>query len=76
MREAKAKLSALVQAAERGESTILTKHGKPAAKLVPIEDDRHDRKRKRKQSLVEYLRTMPVDIPLERDRTPLREIEF
>ncbi|MEI6158482.1 MAG: type II toxin-antitoxin system prevent-host-death family antitoxin [Roseococcus sp.] len=34
--EAKAHLSALVSRAERGEETIITRHGKPVAKLVPV----------------------------------------
>lgn len=34
--EAKARLSALVSQAERGEEIIITRHGKPVAKLVPV----------------------------------------
>ena len=75
LREAKAKFSALVEAAEKGETTIVTKNGRPAAKVTPIEEAR-PRKSRKKLSLVEYLRTMPVEIPLERDRRPLREIKF
>lgn len=35
--EAKAVLSELVEDAIRGEETIITKYGKPVAKIVPIE---------------------------------------
>ncbi|MGE0726236.1 MAG: type II toxin-antitoxin system Phd/YefM family antitoxin [Alphaproteobacteria bacterium] len=35
LREAKASLSAVVERAEHGESTTITKHGKPAAVIVP-----------------------------------------
>jgi prevent-host-death family protein len=35
--EAKAVLSLLVEDAIRGEETIITKYGKPVAKIVPIE---------------------------------------
>ena len=35
--DAKAHLSALVDRAEAGESIVITRHGKPAARLVPIE---------------------------------------
>ena len=76
LREAKAKLSALVEAAERGETTIVTKHGRPAAKLVPMEENPRRRKAKKTPSLVEYLRSMPSDIPLERDQTPPREVDL
>ncbi len=41
--EAKTHLSALVERAEKGESILITKHGRPVAKLVPAED-RFDRK--------------------------------
>ena len=75
LREAKAKFSALIEAAERGETTIVTKNGRPAAKVTPIEGAA-PRRSKKTPSLVDYLRTMPADIPLERDRTPLRGAKF
>jgi len=34
--EAKARLSALVEAAERGEEVVLARAGKPAARIVPV----------------------------------------
>nr|WP_280137220.1 type II toxin-antitoxin system prevent-host-death family antitoxin [Aureimonas sp. Leaf454] len=40
MREAKTGFSALVEAAERGEPTIVTKHGRAAAMIVPVEEGR------------------------------------
>lgn len=36
--EARNRFSELVEAAERGEETVVLKHGKPVAKLVPIDD--------------------------------------
>ena len=36
--EARNQLPSLLEAAERGETTVITKHGKPVAALVPIED--------------------------------------
>ena len=38
--EGKAQFSALVEAAEHGEATIITKRGKPVAQIVPV----HERK--------------------------------
>jgi prevent-host-death family protein len=35
--EAKARLSTLVNEAEAGETVYITRHGKPAARLVPVE---------------------------------------
>ncbi len=75
LREAKATLSALVQAAESGETTILTKHGRPVAKLVPFDDGKPAGPQKR-PNLIEWLRSMPADIPFERDQTPPRVVEF
>ncbi|OQW58546.1 MAG: hypothetical protein A4S17_03685 [Proteobacteria bacterium HN_bin10] len=34
--EARNQLPSLLEAAERGEATVITKHGKPVAALVPI----------------------------------------
>jgi prevent-host-death family protein len=36
IRDAKAKLLALIEAAERGRPTTITRHGRPAAVLVPV----------------------------------------
>ena len=36
--EARNQLPSLLEAAEKGRATVITKHGKPVAALVPIED--------------------------------------
>src|ERR1700756_4079802 len=36
LRDAKASLSAVIEAAERGEATTITKYGRPAAVVVPV----------------------------------------
>jgi prevent-host-death family protein len=38
--EAKTHLSRLVERAEAGEETILTRHGRPVAKLAPLDPQR------------------------------------
>jgi prevent-host-death family protein len=38
--EAKSQLPRLLRAAERGETVIITRHGKPVAQLGPVEDRR------------------------------------
>jgi prevent-host-death family protein len=43
--EAKNRLSELLEAAENGEEIMITKHGRPVAKLVPVE--KFDRARAR-----------------------------
>lgn len=45
--EAKTKLSEVVAAAQRGEETIILRHGKPVAKIVPVEPDEARRERAR-----------------------------
>jgi prevent-host-death family protein len=58
--EAKARLSALVDAAEAGESVLILRHGKPAARLVPVE--------KQKKPLdVERLRAFVRSQPMQEE---------
>jgi prevent-host-death family protein len=40
--EAKTHLPRLLRAAERGETVIITRHGKPVAKLAPLEGEEAD----------------------------------
>lgn len=75
LRDAKAGLSALVDAAEKGEPTIITKHGRPAAMVVPIEQgnrlyaDENSR-------FIEHLLAFPGGIEIERNDSQLRDFEF
>ena len=75
LREAKAKFSALVEAAEKGETTIVTKHGRPAAKVVPVEDGLRVPS-EGKPSFADLLLSIPYEIPFERDQTPPRDVKF
>jgi prevent-host-death family protein len=38
--EAKTQLPRLLRAAERGETVVITRHGKPVAQLGPVQDQR------------------------------------
>jgi prevent-host-death family protein len=71
LREAKASLSAVVEAAERGEATTITKHGKPAAVIVPLAEAERIYPKDR-PSFVDLLMEIPEPIEVERDRTPMR----
>jgi prevent-host-death family protein len=75
IRDAKAKFSALVEAAEHGRPTTITRHGRPAAVVVPIADARRlypdDRR-----SFADLLLAFPGGVEFERDGTPLREIDL
>jgi len=75
IRDAKAKFSALVEAAERGRPTTITRHGRPAAVVVPVEDARRLYP-ENKPSLVDLLLSFPGDIEFERDQVPLREVDL
>ncbi|MER8826124.1 type II toxin-antitoxin system Phd/YefM family antitoxin [Mesorhizobium sp. M0938] len=75
VREAKAGFSALVEAAESGEPTIITKHGKPAAAVVSVEDLQKLYPVARR-NFGEFLLTYPGGIELERNESPSRDIDL
>jgi prevent-host-death family protein len=75
IREAKAGFSAVIEAAEHGEPTIITKHGKPAAMIVPIEEARKLYPESQSR-FVDHLLAFPGGVEFERDETPMREIDF
>ncbi|UDL87699.1 type II toxin-antitoxin system prevent-host-death family antitoxin [Mesorhizobium sp. PAMC28654] len=76
VREAKAGFSALVEAAESGEPTIITKHGKPAAMIVPIDEGWKLYPQGNQKRFVDFLLQYPGGIELERNESPSREVEF
>lgn len=76
VREAKADLSALVEAAERGQPTVITNHGKPSAMIVPIEEGRKLYPQRSQKDFVDFLLTYPGGIDLERNESPSRDVEF
>ena len=66
---------ALIEAAERGRPTIITRHGRPAAAIVPVEDSRRLYPDVR-SSVVALLSSFPDGVEFERNRTPLGEVDF
>jgi prevent-host-death family protein len=79
-REAKAKFAELLQSAERGESVTITRHGKPVARIVPIDhgEDKEAVEREQNRKFIEHLLKFPggIDFDEIRDRTPPREIDL
>jgi prevent-host-death family protein len=76
LRDAKARFSAVVDAAEKGEASVITRHGQPAAVVIGYEEWK--RLSRAVPSFAELLMACPIeegDLP-ERDRTPMRETEF
>ena len=61
VREARQNLSALLDAVKKGREIVITEHGRPVAKLVPLERPRG----KGVPDLAAFRRSMPVfDPPL------------
>jgi antitoxin Phd len=75
LRDAKAFLSAVVGAAERGEATTITKHDRPAAVVVPIEHARRLYAAER-PSFADLILSIPEDLEIKRDTSPFREAEL
>jgi prevent-host-death family protein len=75
IREAKAKFSALIEAAEQGRPTTITRHGKPAAVLVPVEDAQRLYAQD-VPSFADLLLAFPGSAEFERNASPLRDIEL
>jgi prevent-host-death family protein len=75
LRDAKASLSAVVEAAERGEATTITKYGRPAAAVVSVEDARRLYPKDR-SNFADLLMAIPYPIDTKRDRSPPREIDL
>jgi prevent-host-death family protein len=73
VRDAKARFSALIAAAERGQPTLITRHGRPAAIVAPIADAQ---RLYPPESFVDVLLSFPGGIEFERDPSPLREAKL
>lgn len=70
LRDAKARLSELVDAAVAGEHTVITRHGKEVAMLVPIEEGRRLHPEAPEPNFVEYLMKIPHPVELREDERP------
>ena len=75
LRDAKTSFSAVVEAAERGEATTITKHGRPAAVVVPVDAARRLYSADR-PSFADLLLSIPAPIDIERDLSPAREADL
>lgn len=75
VREAKAQLSALIEAAERGRPTTITRHGQPAAVLVPVADAQR-LYAATSPTFADLLLGYPggLELELERDASGLRDV--
>ena len=76
LREAKAAFSAVVEAAERGEATTITKHGSPAAVVVPVEAARGLSAAGSRKSFASHLMSFPSGVELERISGTVGDVEL
>lgn len=75
LRDAKARLSALVEAARHGESVTITKYGKPAAVIVPLA--LAEEWMSKKPNFADFLMSFPGEgVDFERNTAAGRDIEF
>jgi prevent-host-death family protein len=74
LRNAKAGLSEVVDAAERGEPTTITRHGKPAAVVVSVDDA--ERLFSDRRTFLDVLMEMPDELPVAAAESPLRAKKF
>ena len=58
--EAKNRLSELLEAAENGEEVMITKHGRPVAKLTPIDNFDRAKAREAADWLLEFRKKHPL----------------
>ena len=75
VRDAKAGFSAVIDAAEQGEPTTITRHGLAAAVVVPVEVAQRlypDVP----QDFVEFLMSFPEGTEFERDESPMRPTDL
>ena len=75
IREAKARLSALIAAAEKGRPTLVSRHGQPCAMIVSVADGGRLYPLEM-PNLASYLLALPEPLETGRDTTPLRGMDF
>jgi prevent-host-death family protein len=63
--EAKTHLPALLERVAQGERFTITKHGRPVARLVPIERTGPDRRREAIERLKLFRESQTLDIPVK-----------
>ncbi|MAU96970.1 MAG: prevent-host-death protein [Fulvimarina sp.] len=78
VKDAQRDLVALVDRVAQGEIVTVTKEGMAVAAIVPIAEAARASNGlpSSRPSLVDYLKTLPVDIEFERNRSPSRDVDF
>lgn len=78
LREAKAKLSQVIDAAEQGEPVTITRHGTPVAMVIPFAKGEELYPKKPDKTLGQLLLEIPGELDFDtlRDRSPIRDVEL
>ncbi|MDM9625940.1 type II toxin-antitoxin system Phd/YefM family antitoxin [Rhizobium sp. S152] len=78
LRDAKATFSSLVDEAMSGEFVTITRHGKPVAAIVSLEAAEEAKKalNKSRSDFGDYLMSFPGGLDLERNESPMRDIDL
>lgn len=63
--EAKTHLPALLERVERGEQITITRHGKPIARLVPIDPSSPERRREAVAALQDFAKGRTLGVPVK-----------
>ena len=63
--EAKTHLPALLERVARGEHITITKHGKPIARLVPVDGTDLERRREAVERLKEFAKGRTLGVPIK-----------
>lgn len=79
LREAKAKLSAVVEAAANGEATTITRHGERVAMVIPIAKGDELYSADSNRAFIEHLMAFPdagIDFDEIRGQFPVKDVDF
>ena len=79
VKEAKNNLSNLIRLAEQGMPQVIRRHDKDVAVVVSIEDWKNASGKQKKKSLLDVLRSCPVELSeldLSRQNDPPRDVDF
>lgn len=79
VKDAKNNLSNLIRLAEKGQPQVIKRHDREVAVVVSIDDWKKATGKWEKKSLLDVLRSCPVDLSdldLERQDDPPRDIDF
>jgi prevent-host-death family protein len=63
--DAKTNLSALLERVARGERFMITRHGQPVARLLPVERIGPDRRRESIERLKRFREGQTLDVPVK-----------